>query len=102
MNSALKTIKNALEVLPDSVLLEVIEDKWYYDEEDSYVYWQGEDEHNGEYDAWVCSGRITEGHTEMYDLFMCNIDTETGTWATYIFLQEKRLATNPEEILHER
>ncbi len=91
MNSALKTIKNALEVLPSNVLLDVIETNWYYDEENSDIAWDWED------GGWNYSGRITERHTEMYDLFMCNIDTETGTWTTYVFLQEKRLTTNPEE-----
>lgn len=91
MNSALKTIKNALEVLPNNVLLNVIEDEWWYDEEDSYIAWGWKD------GGWDYSGRITEGYTEMYDLFMCNIDNETGTWVSYVFLQEKRLTTNPEE-----
>jgi len=91
MNSALKTIKNALEVLPNNALLEVVEDEWYYDEVNSYIHW------SWERGGWNYSGRITEGHTEMYDLFMCNVDVETGTWVSYVFLQEKRLTTNPEE-----
>ncbi len=91
MNSALKTIKNTLEMLPDNVLLEVIEDEWWYDEEDSEVCWGWTG------GGWDYTGYITEGYTEMYDLFMCNVDVETGTWMTYVFLQEKRLTTNPEE-----
>jgi hypothetical protein len=95
MNSALKTIKNALEVLPDNVLLEVVEDEWYYDEESSEVCWGWTS------GGWDYTARITEGHTEIYDLFMCNVDTCAITWVSYIFLQDKRLATNPEDILHE-
>jgi hypothetical protein len=94
MNSALKTIKKALEVLPSNVLLEAIDCEWYYDEEgDSEVYWEWED------GGWNYSGRITEGYTEMYGLFMCNVDIQTGTWMSFVFSQDKRLMDNPEEDL---
>jgi hypothetical protein len=93
MNSALKTIKNALEVLPDNVSLEVLEYEWYYDEERSSVYWQGEDTSG----CWACRGSVTGDCTEMYGLFMCNMYIEPHRLTTHVFLQEKRLMTNPEE-----
>ena len=93
MNSALKTIKKALEVLPNNVLLEVVETNWYYSESGSYLY-RGWDEEIGDF---TYSDYITEGHTEMYDLFMCNIDTQTGTHMTLVLLQDKRLGEHPHE-----